>query len=143
LFALGLMCKPMLVTLPFVLLLLDVWPLRRWGPGEVKAQSTNKGKPNIEFGTLNTPLKLLLEKLPFFCFAAASSVITFLAQKEGHSVSDTEGLPLEARLANAVASYFQYLSKTIWPVDLAIFYPHPGIRGLVSDQMPEWAIFLA
>lgn len=104
---LGLMAKPMLVTLPCVLLLLDVWPLRRIGgeKGELLA-------------------RVVLEKLPFFALAAASSVATYLVQSSGGSV--TEALSLGDRLANAVVSVVRYLGKLAWPFDLAAIYPHPG-----------------
>jgi tetratricopeptide (TPR) repeat protein len=121
LFALGLMSKPMLVTLPFILLLLDFWPLQRLQP--------------------QTIIRLALEKVPFMCLAAISSVLTFLAQAKGHNVS--VGLPLDSRLANAIASYLKYLGKTIWPVDLAVFYPHPDIRYPLSNQWPTWQICAA
>ncbi len=163
LFACSLMSKPMLVTLPFVLLLLDYWPLGRWKTGkESKVQSL---KSKVEEGTAESkvqspkskvngnpktpPLyhshapirRLALEKLPFLALATASSVITFQAQATGHSVS--LGLPLDARVENAIVSYLKYLSKTIWPVDLAIFYPHHELRGPASDPLPEWQFLAA
>ncbi|HOX57716.1 MAG TPA: tetratricopeptide repeat protein [Candidatus Paceibacterota bacterium] len=109
--ALGLMSKPMLVTLPFVLLLLDYWPLRR-----------------LRLSTLNSQLSalwpLLREKLPFFALAAASSVVTFVVQQRAGAVAAVEVLPLDLRLENAVVSYAIYLAKTLWPSGLAIFYPY-------------------
>jgi tetratricopeptide (TPR) repeat protein len=118
LFALGLMSKPMLVTLPFVLLLLDYWPLRRF-----------------ELSTLNpqpsTLLRLVAEKVPFFLLAAASSVITFIVQRKGGAVSTS--LSVGARIANALVSYIRYIGKTFWPVDLSILYPHPG-------RWPAWQV---
>jgi tetratricopeptide (TPR) repeat protein len=104
-FALGLMSKPMLVTLPFVLLLLDYWPL-----GRLTAKS------NLS--------SLVLEKLPFFVLSAISSIITFVVQREGGAVSTS--ISFAARLANAVVSYVRYLGKMFWPVDLSVLYPHPG-----------------
>jgi tetratricopeptide (TPR) repeat protein len=105
-FVLGLLSKPMLVTLPFALLLLDYWPLRRWG---------------------QTPAKrLVLEKVPFLVLAAADSMVTFVAQQQGGSVTSAEAMPVSLRLANAVVSYARYLGKTAWPVDLCAIYPHPG-----------------
>ena len=125
LFALGLMSKPMLVTLPGVLLLFDFWPLAR-----------------VEFPPPGPRLRgLLWEKLPFILLAAASSLITLLVQQHGRAV--TAVLPLSARSANAVASYWKYLAKTAWPLDLAVFYPHPDIRYPISHQWPAWAIALA
>ena len=110
LFALGLMAKPMLVTLPFVLLLLDVWPLERlslgWG-------------------------RLIREKLPFIALAAVSMVITFLVQLTGGSVAELGAIPLTPRIANALVSYVVYVAKMIWPTRLAIFYPLP-------PAIPAW-----
>jgi len=108
-FALGLMSKPMLVTTPFVLLLLDYWPLRRFEIGNQKSKIKN----------------LLLEKLPFFALAAAASTVTFLVQRHAGAVAQT--LPLLARAENALVAYLRYLGKTFWPVDLCILYPHPTI----------------
>jgi Flp pilus assembly protein TadD len=101
LFALGLAAKPMLVTLPFVLLLLDYWPLQR-----------------------RTPVaRLLLEKAPFFILAAASCVVTFFVQQQGGSVISLEKLPLGARLAGVPVAYVRYLAKTFWPAHLVVAYP--------------------
>jgi tetratricopeptide (TPR) repeat protein len=110
-FALGLMSKPMLVTWPFVMLLLDYWPLNRIR--------------NSEFGIRNF-IKLLIEKIPFFALSAVSSVVTFFAQRHGSSVVPLEALPPGARLANAVVAPVRYLLKTIWPEDLIVFYPYRG-----------------
>jgi tetratricopeptide (TPR) repeat protein len=114
LFALGvgLMTKPMLVTLPCVLLLLDYWPLERFGRG---ASATNHR---------SILPRLVLEKVPFFALAIGSSVVTYLVQKGGGSVS--MALSLEARLANAVVAVARYLGKFFWPADLAVLYPHPA-----------------
>jgi tetratricopeptide (TPR) repeat protein len=105
-FACGLMSKPMLVTLPFVMLLLDWWPLKR-------------------FGNWREFLRLLPEKIPFFLLAAAAGIVTFVAQKKGGAVVIVENLPLGARVGNALISYCRYLEKLFWPADLAVFYPHP------------------
>jgi protein O-mannosyl-transferase len=117
LFALGLMSKPMLVTLPFLLLLLDWWPIERLS------------SPPIRFNDL---LRLAAEKVPFLLLAATSSALTFYAQQGSHSV--TTGLPLRLRLANAVVSYIKYAGKTFWPANLAIFYPHPDTRYGLSAK---------
>ena len=109
-FACGLMSKAMLVTMPFVLLLLDYWPLQRFKVSALGLR--NKG--------------LVLEKIPFFLLAAAVSVVTFLVQKQGGAVTTVEYLPIAARVGNALISYCRYLGKMFWPVDLAVFYPHPG-----------------
>ena len=130
LFALGLMSKPMLVTWPFVMLLLDFWPLNRVPSGGWQA-------------TRETWRRLALEKLPFIVLVIVSSVVTMIVQKSGGAVTTAMNLPLEDRLANAVASYSKYLGKTIWPTDLAIFYPHPEIRYPISAQWPTWIIALS
>ena len=111
LFAFGLMAKPMLVTLPFVLLLLDYWPL---------------GRRHL------APLRLIREKLPFFALTTISSIITFSVQKSWGAVIST--LPLKDRIANALVSYVTYIGKTMWPVNLACFYPHP------LDTLPRWQV---
>jgi protein O-mannosyl-transferase len=118
LFALGLMCKPMLVTLPFVLLLLDYWPLGRVGSGSTWPREAPR---------------LLLEKIPLLALSAASSVVAHFAQASGKSIS--ENLPLGERVANSLVSYSIYLWKTAWPVALSVFYPHPGTLGAV---IPAW-----
>ncbi len=121
-FALGLMSKPMLVTWPFVLLLLDFWPLRRTGP---------------DF-KLPVVRRLIFEKLPFFALAIASSVITFLAQ---HASGATELLvqaPISDSAGNALVSYVRYLGKMVWPENLAFFYPYPG-RGIVDSN--GWTVW--
>ncbi len=104
-FALGLMSKPMLVTLPCVLLLLDFWPL-----GRMTQRAT--------FG------KLLIEKLPFFALAAASSAATFLVQRASGAVVPLASSSLETRAANALVAYGRYLGSTFVPVDLSVFYPY-------------------
>ena len=105
-FACGLMSKPMVVTLPFVLLLLDFWPLARISNFKLRKEN----------------LKILLEKIPFFALAAAASAVTFLVQKNAGAFWQS---PLPTRLANAVLAYVRYLSKIFWPTDLAVVYPYP------------------
>lgn len=112
-FALGLLCKPMIVTLPVVLLLLDFWPL-----GRVRgARCEVSGENGRDW------LGLAVEKAPFFVLAAASSIVTLIVQQRGGSVSALDAVPLGARLANALAGYVAYLGKLFWPVDLAVIYP--------------------
>lgn len=124
-FVLGLLAKPMLVTLPCVLLLLDYWPLRR---GE------NQPGPAASLTALwRRWWPLVWEKLPLFALSAASSVITWYAQQRGGSVARLDQVPLEARLGNAVVAYATYLRKMFWPSDLAPFYPHPGINLSIRD----------
>ena len=111
---LGLMAKPMLVTAPFVLLLLDCWPLGRFGKVGV--------------------LRLVGEKVPLFLMVAASSVVTFVAQHREGATSLTYEVPFGVRVENALVSYVAYLGKTLWPVRLAVFYPY---RSEVATV--EWA----
>jgi hypothetical protein len=106
-FALGLMAKPMLVTLPFVFLLLDYWPLDR-----IKSFD-----PQIIY-------RLISEKIPFFILSLISSVITFFVQKKAGTVVDINILSLKDRIANVFVSYVQYISKIFWPQNLAVLYPH-------------------
>ncbi len=120
-FALGLMSKPMLVTVPFLLLLLDYWPLNRLHLAGAELQTADRGLKTVDWRLL---LRLVLEKLPFFALAAVSSVVTFLVQRKGGAVSTA--LNLEQRAGNAVVSYVRYLWKAIWPENLAVLYPHPG-----------------
>lgn len=114
LFAIGLLAKPMLVTLPLVLLLLDYWPLRR-GP----------------------ILGRLTEKIPLLVLAAGSCVVTFVAQRSGGSVADLGRFTLAERIGNALVSYVTYIGKAFWPSKLACFYPHPG------SGLPAWQPILA
>jgi len=106
LFAVGLAAKPMLVTLPFTLLLLDYWPLER-----------------IENFNAKNIWPLVREKLPFFGFAAASSVVTIFAQQAGGAIQSTTIIPITARLANAVVAYAKYTAMMFYPADLGVWYP--------------------
>lgn len=123
-FALGLMSKPMLVTLPLVLLLLDFWPLKR----------LERPQGRLFSGAL----PLLREKIPFLALALLSSLVTFVVQGRGHAVTLT--LPFALRAGNAVMSYLKYLAKTAWPIDLAIFYPHPATRYPATELWPGWLL---
>ena len=117
LMALGLLAKPMLVTVPFVLLLLDYWPLRR-----VRAE-----------GGAKCIARLVAEKAPMLVMAVAVSVITLVVQRNAHAISDAGALPLAWRLENAAVACFRYIGLTIWPSGLVMYYPHPrgGIPVLV------------
>ena len=110
-FALGLMSKPMLVTTPFILLLLDYWPLGRLRLAAIRAEPARL-------------TRLVLEKVPFLALSVASSVVTFKVQRAGGAVSTA--LTVGERIANAVVSYARYISKAFWPDDLSVLYPHPG-----------------
>jgi len=114
-FTLGLMAKPMLVTLPFLLLLLDYWPL-----GRSRGRGTGATSPDASWS------RLVLEKAPLILLAAASSAVTYVAQKEGGAVIGGQTIGWGERFANAMVSYATYLSKLFAPFDLAAFYPHPG-----------------
>jgi Flp pilus assembly protein TadD len=107
LFALGLLSKPMVVTLPLVLLLLDYWPLRRERPWS----------------------RLVMEKLPLFALAGVSSVLTLIAQRAGGSMDSSHLVPLYLRIVNATVSYARYVWKILWPSDLSPLYPHPNLAG--------------
>ncbi|MGO9136709.1 MAG: tetratricopeptide repeat protein [Syntrophales bacterium] len=156
-FALGLMAKPMLVTLPFVLLLLDYWPLQRFqqkrptheiqtdshvsvvkqkttakkmhgGKSETKVEKSATSKNRWE---LIRPV--FWEKIPFFALTALSSIITYVTQQKGGAIVSIEAFSLSDRIANAFVSYVIYIRKMIWPNDLAIFYPHPA-------HLPTWQV---
>src|SRR5262249_15634357 len=111
-FACGLMSKPMVVTLPFVLLLLDYWPFQRFDI--------------FQFSSLHSNLpRLLREKWAFFLLAFAASIVTYAAQKNGGAVSSVADFSIPQRMANSLVAFVGYLSKTLWPVNLAAVYPMP------------------
>jgi hypothetical protein len=116
-FMLGLMAKPMIVTLPFVLLLLDYWPFKRFQSSQTRYDDNSQQRP--------TALGLIWEKMPFFILSAASSVATYLAQQSGGGVKYLDIFPFHARIGNAMVSYASYIGKMIWPHNLAVFYPYP------------------
>ena len=111
----------MLVTLPFVLLLLDYWPL-----GRFEARRSNTGRQ---------VLQLVLEKIPLIVLSAVSSIVTFLAQRG--AIGWTEQLPVSERISNAFVAYVVYIRQMFWPAGLAVFYPHP------ENRLPIWEISLA
>ena len=124
LFSAGLAAKPMIVTLPFALLLLDYWPLGR-------LKGTSGGRDEERFGHVSWQ-RAIVEKVPLIALSVASSLITLRAQKM--SMAATEVLPIAQRVANAVYAYVMYLGKAIWPAKLAVFYPYEG------DHLSGWAI---
>ena len=128
-FSLGLMAKPMLVTLPFVLLLLDFWPLGRTVP---RAAGADPARPAARRFPMRS---LVLEKVPLFVLAAASCAVTFRAQTAGRMVKSAELYPVGVRVANALSASARYLGKIVWPVNLGIPYPHPGAA------LPAWQWF--
>lgn len=123
LFACGLMAKPMLVTVPFVLLLLDYWPLRR-----LPSRFLATGKPGSpEFFAKAAPRWLLLEKLPLLVMSGVSATITIWGHRHLGLLVSVDHLPLGLRLVNSLVSYASYLGKAVWPANLAVFYPlHPN-----------------
>jgi protein O-mannosyl-transferase len=120
LFVLGLLCKPMLVTLPALLLIVDYWPLERFGG--------------------RSPGSLVVEKLPFFAVSAASAVVTVMAQQS--AIIELARASIPTRLTNAVISYCTYLWQTVWPVGLAAYYPHPQ-RPLYGPAAAGLAVLVA
>jgi protein O-mannosyl-transferase len=121
-FALGLLSKPMLVSLPFVLLLLDFWPL---------------GRIDASAGLRNTAIDLrrcFIEKIPLFALAVLSSIVTLTAQSSGGAVVPFDVIAFSDRLANALTAYVTYLLMTVWPAKLAIYYPHA--RGAIPFMQP-------
>ena len=125
LFALSLMSKPMLVTLPFVLLLLDYWPIKRW--------QKVLDEPVKRF---NLAGKLIWEKVPFIFLTIVLSIVTVWGQNKFGVVIPMKNIPFSARVQNAVISYVLYLEKIFWPVDLAVFYPY-------EYPFPLWKILFS
>jgi protein O-mannosyl-transferase len=127
LFALALSAKAMVVTLPFVFLLLDFWPLQR-----IK----NWSQPSVAFPVPQSPAwKIALEKLPLLAMSAGVSVLTMIAQHKANAIKSAK-FSLSARMANAVVSYATYLWKTVWPMRLAVFYPH------FAGRVGTWRVLL-
>jgi tetratricopeptide (TPR) repeat protein len=138
-FTLGLMAKPMVVTLPFVLLLLDYWPLGRLRPATVSAEpGSTQGAPSAvpsrpwSIAPSTSWTRLVLEKLPLLALSAAASAVTVLYLRSWGKL-DMEIYLFTTRLANAFVSYARYLGKTVLPEDLSVIYPHPG-------AWPWWAV---
>jgi len=118
LFALGLMAKPMVVTLPFVLLLLDYWPLERMKLPGMKPKNERSMAQSSAF-------HLVWEKIPLFVVSGATTVVTVIAQRQVGALKSIESYPFTHRIANALVSYTSYIGKMIWPHKLAVFYPYP------------------
>lgn len=134
-FALATLTKPMVVTLPFVLLLLDYWPLGRLQWKRLSEQE-NFSKPGPEQAGFQRASirRLLLEKIPLFLLTIGLSAVTYIVQQKGGVVSDFGNVPLKYRAANALVSYVTYIRKMVWPSRLAVFYPHP------FDKLPLWQV---
>ena len=123
-FMLGLMAKPMLVTLPMVMLLMDYWPLDRYRHGDREhglRQLSGRVRP------------LIKEKIPFFACSLLSGIITIYAQHKGGATSSLEALPFSFRIENALVAYVKYIIKTFWPNDLAVLYP-------ITPLLPLWQV---
>jgi tetratricopeptide (TPR) repeat protein len=116
-FILGLMAKPMLVTLPLILLLLDLWPLDRYRSGNIE--------PQFQQNFLTIAGGLIKEKIPFFACSLLSVFITIYAQNKGGSIAALSAIPFPLRCENAIVSYVTYIGKTFWPHNLAVYYPFP------------------
>jgi tetratricopeptide (TPR) repeat protein len=116
-YILGLMAKPMLVTVPFVLLLLDFWPLRRFGDGGLRWETM---KP------------LILEKIPFFALALSAGLLAILAQAKGDTLASMDVVPLAMRLSNAAVAIVLYLWQTVWPIKLAVYYPFQPVPATAT-----------
>ncbi len=136
-FALGLASKPMVITFPFVLLLLDFWPLQRIRSGNPTLPARRKEKSNLPEDSANrdkrsfdqtTFSQLVLEKVPLLALCVASAIITIVAQQSGGAVRTLVRFPLWMRLENAVYAYGMYLVKAFCPAHLAAYYPYPGVH---------------
>ena len=127
--ALGLMAKPMLVTLPIVLLLLDFWPLRR-------ERATGAGNGSLAARTW----PLVREKIPLFALALASAAVTFIAQRAGGAVQEIRNVPVSYRLSNAGISCVRYLLSVFWPHDMAVYYPYPPMGYPIWEALGALAI---
>lgn len=130
LFALGLMAKPQVITLPFVLLLWDYWPLQRMFAGA--ADTAAEGIPNAPAIPPRKLFWLILEKLPLLALSAGSAVLTLKAQRAGGAINPQNSYGLSMRIENAVVCYARYMGKAVWPSHLSAFYPYP--RGGVSTS---------
>jgi Flp pilus assembly protein TadD len=137
LLALGLMAKPMLVTWPFVMLLLDYWPLGRFaslvGTSRCDVRTPQRGVPTFA-SQLSVVRSLVVEKIPLFALVAASAVITSIAQSHAGAVRTFTEIPIALRLSNALVSSAKYLRLACWPKDLAVYYPFP------AGGIPTWQI---
>ena len=148
LFALGLASKPMVITLPFVLLLLDFWPLQRiqgWGPPisrDTRPRKNRKSRtedsvPEMALPVTQAPfVRLVLEKLPLLGFCAVSAAITIIAQRPA-AIRSLQRFSFAVRLENALYAYASYIWKAFWPTQLAAYYPHPG------NTLDTWRLGLA
>jgi tetratricopeptide (TPR) repeat protein len=141
--ALGLLAKPMLVTLPVLLLLVDIWPLRRMAGFPARDDSHSSPLPDLSATTAaaanahacprRTWRQLLVEKIPLFALVVADGIVTIIAQRSRSAMEANDNLPFSFRAANAIHGYGWYLWKTVWPTDLCAFYPLP-------NEPPSWQL---
>ncbi len=129
LFACGFMAKPQVITLPFLLLLWDYWPLRRLQFGSPQTGSAEESVRPLG--------RLILEKMPLLALSVASAVVTLAAQQAGGAVRTAVEYPTAVRIENAIGAYFDYVGRLLWPLRLAPMYPHPG------DSLRAWQIGIA
>ena len=144
-FGLGLASKPMVITLPCVLLLLDFWPLQRVRRITPQSSLLRALQPSIT--QLSSIIQfswpgLFLEKAPFFLLAAGSAVVTIFAQKSGGAIKSLAEMPLGVRVENAIVAYADYCMKALWPSSLAVHYPHPG-NAIALWKVLSAVVFLA
>ncbi len=142
-FALGLLSKPMLVTLPFVLVLMDFWPLKRWDPFLSGSIINDQCKRTLRSRYKHQSFPILIaEKIPLIVLAGVSSIITFYAQKSGGAVSSIDSLDIGARLVNAITSYAAYLDKMVMPYNLAVFYPYTDTFNFITVSLSALLLIL-
>lgn len=129
--SMGLMSKAMLVTIPFILLLFDYWPLKRLNFKRYSGKDCSlTNESPIKYLRRSSTVQLLLEKFPFFLISIFSIVLTLIARRYLEVLPSFEPWSLKIRIANALISYVSYISKMLWPLQLSVYYPHPG--------MPPW-----
>jgi len=135
-FFLGLMSKPMLVTMPFVLLLLDYWPLGRIS-FQFRSSNVNSSlDKNFVIPKRELIRHVILEKVPLFLLILPISIVTFFAEKKFGALPTVDSFPMDIRIYNALISYIRYIEKTILPINLSVYYPHPGM-------WPVWQVIVA
>jgi tetratricopeptide (TPR) repeat protein len=133
-FTLGLLSKPMLVTLPFIFLLFDYWPLGRFQFGQLSGDRKSRASKSMNSGGQKSiAFRLVREKAPFFVLSAVLSILTIFAQQKGGAMVPLEHYPFESRIANALVSYVSYIEKMIWPSHLSVFYPY-------QEMLPLWKV---
>jgi tetratricopeptide (TPR) repeat protein len=150
LYALGLMAKPQIITLPFVLLLWDYWPLQRMFHVEQSIERSSGPRRQPLSGTMPGSLMpahkfswLVMEKLPLLALSLASAVVTIRAQYESGSMSGPQWQPFRLRIENAIIAYARYLGKAIWPSHLTLIYPHPGTSIRIWQVVAALLLLLA